>query len=313
MRPTTVLLWIMGTCVFVLLYRTLTVMPSPLPPPPNRWGSHTLPPEYYQYEETSKVNTQDIPTKHQQPQAAPPPILTTPPPPPPTASEVQQQPIKLKKHFAPHLNTCMAELPMWDQKYTNEFHHFSFGRAWALGRDNFEFLKQHVNPTDRLLDFGCGALRLGIWLIDYLDTGNYYGVEYNTEMYQAGIDYELKLHDLEHKKPNMYNNKDGQPGLVRWGVKFDTIVGFAVLIHLEPPLKKTVLHAWSKFIKPTGTIWVSHRLPFDGGREANNKILAKFNLELDGFSQEYKSKFMKTESVWLKLKMKDPSKANSDG
>jgi cyclopropane fatty-acyl-phospholipid synthase-like methyltransferase len=32
-------------------------------------------------------------------------------------------------------------------------------------------------PSHRLLDFGCGALRLGLAAIDYLDSGNYYGID----------------------------------------------------------------------------------------------------------------------------------------
>lgn len=32
-------------------------------------------------------------------------------------------------------------------------------------------------PQHKLLDFGCGALRLGLSAIDYLDDGNYYGID----------------------------------------------------------------------------------------------------------------------------------------
>ena len=34
-----------------------------------------------------------------------------------------------------------------------------------------------LKPHHRLLDFGCGALRLGLSAIDYLESGNYYGID----------------------------------------------------------------------------------------------------------------------------------------
>ena len=66
------------------------------------------------------------------------------------------------------------------------------------GRDITDYIKgRGLQPKEKFLDFGSGALRNGIWLIKYLDTGNYYGIEHNTSMFEAGRDYELVLNGLQ--------------------------------------------------------------------------------------------------------------------
>lgn len=68
----------------------------------------------------------------------------------------------------------------------------------VAGRDITDYIKSRgLKPTDKFLDFGCGALRNGIWLIKYLDAGNYYGIEHDKLMFEAGRDYELPLNGLQ--------------------------------------------------------------------------------------------------------------------
>ena len=43
-----------------------------------------------------------------------------------------------------------------------------------------------LRPEHRLLDFGCGALRLGVLAIPYLDAGNYFGVDSHLEQPRGG-------------------------------------------------------------------------------------------------------------------------------
>jgi cyclopropane fatty-acyl-phospholipid synthase-like methyltransferase len=46
-----------------------------------------------------------------------------------------------------------------------------------------------LRPNHKLLDFGCGAFRLGLAAIEYLDDGNYYGID----AYQPYIEIGKKL------------------------------------------------------------------------------------------------------------------------
>ena len=54
----------------------------------------------------------------------------------------------------------------------------------------------------RLLDLGCGSLRVGRLLIPYLNEGNYYGLEPNQWLIDDGIALELGKDILPLKKPN---------------------------------------------------------------------------------------------------------------
>lgn len=58
-------------------------------------------------------------------------------------------------------------------------------------------LRQH----HRLLDIGCGSLRVGRLLIPYLNQGNYFGIEPNQWLVQDGIANETGKDLVELKKP----------------------------------------------------------------------------------------------------------------
>ncbi len=54
----------------------------------------------------------------------------------------------------------------------------SHERWLALGEMQFAYLKEHgLRPEMRMLDIGCGNLRAGWRFIEYLDSGNYYGID----------------------------------------------------------------------------------------------------------------------------------------
>jgi SAM-dependent methyltransferase len=52
--------------------------------------------------------------------------------------------------------------------------------SWLkVGQMQFDYLIGHgLQPGDRLLEIGCGTLAAGHLFIDYLSTGNYYGIEF---------------------------------------------------------------------------------------------------------------------------------------
>src|SRR4051794_25280109 len=62
------------------------------------------------------------------------------------------------------------------------------GGLWEeIGALQFEFLvAQGLRPEHRLLDIGCGSLRGGVRFVEYLDSGNYYGLDINPSLLRAG-------------------------------------------------------------------------------------------------------------------------------
>jgi len=77
-------------------------------------------------------------------------------------------------------------------------------RTWQ-----FEFLvkKAGLEEDDVLLDLGCGVLRGGIPLIEYLDVGNYYGMDISGDALEQGREA-IASHDLADKDPTLVNNTD---------------------------------------------------------------------------------------------------------
>lgn len=84
------------------------------------------------------------------------------------------------------------------------------GSLWdELGQLQFDFLRrQGLAPVHVLLDIGCGSLRGGRFFIEYLDEGNYLGVELHKELVESGIDKELDTTVYRTKKPSFVSNRD---------------------------------------------------------------------------------------------------------
>lgn len=129
-----------------------------------------------------------------------------------------------------------------------ERRHAKVGPAhlWKLKRDfQIDFLKREgLRAEHTLLDVGCGTLRGGVPVIEYLEPGHYWGVEVRQDVLAEGIK-ELHEAGLEDKTPTLVCVEDlGQLDL---GRRFDFIWSFSVLIHmsddvLESCLKMVALH-----------------------------------------------------------------------
>ncbi len=112
--------------------------------------------------------------------------------------------------------------------------HAAVGPAhlWEVKRRfQFEFLTSRgLEPDSRLLDIGCGTLRGGIPLIDYLRVGHYVGVEARAEAL-AEARKELADAGLEHKQPLLIHADD--PAQVRLAEPIDFAWAFSVLFHMQ--------------------------------------------------------------------------------
>lgn len=72
----------------------------------------------------------------------------------------------------------------------------------TTGKLFFLYLKAlGLSPSDILCDIGCGSLKVGKHLIDYLDKGNYLGLDKEEKLIELGINNELNKSCLEEKSP----------------------------------------------------------------------------------------------------------------
>jgi SAM-dependent methyltransferase len=62
--------------------------------------------------------------------------------------------------------------------------------SWlALGKLQFDYAVSHgLKPEMRMLEIGCGNLRAGRLFIEYLEPGNYYGVDISPDILLAALD-----------------------------------------------------------------------------------------------------------------------------
>lgn len=111
--------------------------------------------------------------------------------------------------------------------------HRSFvGGLWdEIGSLQFEFLLERgLLPSHRLIDIGCGALRCGIPLIRFLDEGNYYGLDLNASLIDAGR-HELEKEALAAKRPTLLVNDRFE--IDRFRMSFDFAIAQSVFTHLD--------------------------------------------------------------------------------
>ena len=81
-------------------------------------------------------------------------------------------------------------------------------RWLALGQMQFDYLVGHgLKPGDRMLEIGCGNLRAGWRFIDYLDTGNYYGIDISPDILIAA-QATLAERGLQDKLPHLTPVRD---------------------------------------------------------------------------------------------------------
>lgn len=147
---------------------------------------------------------------------------------------------------------------------------------WKVKRDfQIGFLKEvGLQPQHHLLDIGCGTLRGGLPLIEYLEKGHYYGIEARPEVLEEGRS-ELKSANLEGKEPTLIATADLLS--VNLPVKFDYIWAFAVLIHMSDEILDSCCRL------------VSNQLAEGGYFYANVNISDRADKSWQGFPVVYRS------------------------
>ena len=65
-----------------------------------------------------------------------------------------------------------------------------------------------LRSPHKLLDFGCGSLRVGKLFIPYLEKGNYFAIEPNRWLVEEGVAKELGQSILDLKCPSFSHNDD---------------------------------------------------------------------------------------------------------
>lgn len=146
------------------------------------------------------------------------------------------------------------------------------------GKILFDFMKSvGMKPHHKLLDIGCGPLRAGVHFVDYLDSGNYYGIDKNCEYLQfgnlmiefLGIDKEWTLkHDCDFD--------------FSFGVKFDYALAGSLFTHLSNNKISRCLINLKKALRKKGEFYATFfMVESDPPKIAKNLFRYDFNVMRD--------------------------------
>jgi SAM-dependent methyltransferase len=120
-----------------------------------------------------------------------------------------------------------------------------------VGQMQFSYLLAHgLRPDHRILDIGCGNLRAGWRLIQYLDTGHYYGVDISPDILLAALK-ELRNQNLQHKYPHLVLVNDLNFEFLP-DQAFDVIHAHSVFTHTHVDVIDQCFAAAARLLKPDG-------------------------------------------------------------
>jgi len=127
------------------------------------------------------------------------------------------------------------------------------------GQLQFELVKREgCRPSSKVLEIGCGNLHGAVPLIQYLEQGNYVGVDPNKWLRQVAMkNHHVRL--LVKKKRARFLGVDDFD-VSKLGVKFDFVFSHSVLSHCAHWQLEVFLRNISKVLAPGGRILASIRL-----------------------------------------------------
>ena len=141
----------------------------------------------------------------------------------------------------------------------------SFEKA---GRRQFiALLNEGLNPESKVLDIGCGCLRTAYWLIRFLDTGRYHGIEPARRRVEYGLRYLFTPEILETKQPRFDFNPDFDSSV--FNTMFDFFLAGSIWSHASKQQIGITLDAFVRDSTPEGvflTSYIPARSPDDDYR-----------------------------------------------
>lgn len=147
------------------------------------------------------------------------------------------------------------------------WHHRAFvgqpGRYDVAGASQFALLfLLGLREHHRLLDFGCGSLRLGRMAIPYLLPERYFGVEPEARLVESGFAEELGSDIRDLKRPRFDHNTDWR--VDAFGERFDFIIAQSVFSHAGAEPTAQALKAFAESLAPGGLILANWLLGPEG-------------------------------------------------
>lgn len=160
-----------------------------------------------------------------------------------------------------------------------------------IGELQFEFLKDEgLEPSDSLLDLGCGTLRGGRYFIPYLNPGKYMGLDISNEAISEGKKI-LGKELLRQKDVELRVNNDLRFEEVNR--EFDFVIAQSVFTHLPEEEIRECLQNIGKILKDNGFFYATFHDVDDRGKRRLEKY--NFTYSFEKISQIAKENSLKAE------------------
>jgi SAM-dependent methyltransferase len=150
-----------------------------------------------------------------------------------------------------------SKITFTDVQIADGAHRQFVGGRWdKLGRLQRNFLiARGLDPDHRLLDVGCGSLRAGRLLVDHLNPGNYYGIDINAAVLQAGYDHELT--DTQRERLPASHLRATDRFDTDFGVRFDMAIAQSLFTHISLNQIRLCMYRVAKVMNPGGRFFAT--------------------------------------------------------
>lgn len=115
-------------------------------------------------------------------------------------------------------------------------------------------LEEGLQANDRLLEIGCGCLRVGFWILNFLEPKRYFGIEPNSRMLEAGLKYFRP--DIDGKKARLDSNDQFNLGVFKR--KFNYVVAFSIWTHSSKQQIEKMLDEFNEHSVKSGKFITSY-------------------------------------------------------
>ena len=188
---------------------------------------------------------------------------------------------KLAGNYKDPFFNARGPVAVFKRLVSRDFHRFYVGGYAKSGlpfreavRFQLDFLiKQGLEPSNVLLDLGCGCLRGGLHFIDYLEPGNYQGMDISAEVVRLGIKRELGIDAFRSRRPEFVvsNNFD----FVLLSQVPDVVLANSVFTHLPTNDVRTCLQKLRSFVADHNTVFFAtfSEVDEDGDHEGQGHYL----------------------------------------
>jgi SAM-dependent methyltransferase len=163
-------------------------------------------------------------------------------------------------------------------------HYFS---QWEIyGRWQLEALKAvGLRPDHCLLDIGCGAMRLGLAAVSYLDDGNYSGID----AFEPYIRLAHHLAGMAKLNKSYAALHDADFAFGRFGKRFDFAIAQSVFTHLSPRDINRCMAALKPVMRPGGKFlftYLHEKTPTVGFLYSGCQLMQRARIENSAFFQD---------------------------